>query len=278
MISPKFNMSAPSARLAAAPGKVIKQVAMCRLLLISLLALLLGACVKPDYNLPAALPIDQGSRQAAAVASERLETTLGEDGDFNPGDLVRISFPYMPTLDAEQRVQPSGMISPPLLAPIQTRGLTAAALQQQLEKSYRNKLRHPHVAVALVEYNRKPEPPEFFVLGEVIAPGPKEYRGGMTLIEALARAGGANRTANLSKVVVMEPERNQLTARMVDYRAMLSGKAGPDGRVVPVLSPGAIVIVPPTNLTLTADRAQQIRSIVGFSGLSSAFLIRDVLK
>jgi hypothetical protein len=65
---------------------------------------------------------------------------------------------------------------------------------------------------------------------------------------------------------------------MVDYRAMLSGKAGPDGRLVPVLSPGAIVIVPPTNLTLTADRAQQIRSIVGFSGLSSAFLIRDVLK
>jgi protein involved in polysaccharide export with SLBB domain len=251
---------------------------MCRLLLICLVALLLGACVKPDYNLPAALPIDQPSREAAAVASERLETTLGQDGDFNPGDLVRISFPYMPTLDAEQRVQPSGMISPPLLAPIQTRGLTAAALQAQLEKSYRSKLRHPHVAVALVEYNRKPTPPEFFVLGEVIAPGPKEYRGGMTLIEALARAGGANRTANLSKVVVMEPEGNQLTARMVDYRAMLSGKAGPDGRVVPVLSPGAIVIVPPTNLSLTADRAQQIRSIVGFSGLSSAFLIRDVLK
>jgi hypothetical protein len=48
--------------------------------------------------------------------------------------------------------------------------------------------------------------------------------------------------------------------------------------VVPVLSPNAIVIVPPTNLTLTADRAQQIRSIVGFSGLSSALLIRDIVK
>jgi polysaccharide export outer membrane protein len=184
----------------------------------------------------------------------------------------------MPTLDAEQRVQPSGFISPPLLAPIQTRGLTAAALQQQLQKSYRGKLRHPHVAVALVEYNRKPSPPEFFVLGEVIAPGPKEYRAGMTLMEALARAGGANRTANLSKVVVIEPEGDQLAARMVDFSAILTGKAGPEGRVVPVLSPNAIVIVPPTNLTLTADRAQQIRSIVGFSGLSSALLIRDIVK
>ena len=251
---------------------------MCRLLLISILALLIGACAKVDYNLPATLPIDQSSREAAALASERLETRLGDEGDFNPGDLVRISFPYMPTLDAEQRVQPSGHISPPLLAPVQTRGLTAGTLQQQLEKAYRGKLRHPHVAVALVEYNRKPAPPEFFVLGEVIAPGPKEYRDGMTLMEALARAGGANRSANLAKVVVMEPEGDQLAARMVDLRAVLSGRTGPDGRVVPVLAPNAIVIVPPTSLALTADRAQQIRSIVGFSGLSSAFLIRDILK
>jgi polysaccharide export outer membrane protein len=183
----------------------------------------------------------------------------------------------MPTLDAEQRVQPSGFISPPLLAPIQTRGLTAGTLQQRLQQAYKSKLRHPHVAISLVEYNRKPAPPEFFVLGEVIAPGPKEYREGMTLMEALARAGGANRSANLSKVVVLEPEGDQLVARMVDYQALLTGR-GTGPRVVPVLAPNAIVIVPPTSLTLTADRARQIQSIVGFSGLSSAFLIRDVIK
>jgi len=253
-------------------------VALGRLLLIFLLAAVLGGCAKVDYNLPAALPIDQPSRAAAQAATERLEIKLGEDGDFQPGDLVRISFPYMPTLDAEQRVQPSGFISPPLLAPVQTRGLSAGSLQQQLQQAYKSKLRHPQVAIALVEYNRRPAPPEFFVLGEVTAPGPKEYRPGLTLIEALARAGGPNRAANLSKIVVLEPEGDQLAARMVDYRAMLSGRAGPDGRIVPVLAPGAIVIVPPTSLTLTADRARQIQSIVGFSGFSSAFLIRDLIK
>jgi protein involved in polysaccharide export with SLBB domain len=250
---------------------------MCRLLLIVLLAALLGGCAKVNYDLPATIQIDQPSRQAAQAASVRLETNLGADGDFQPGDLVRISFPYMPTLDAEQRVQPSGFISPPLLAPIQTRGLTAGTLQQRLQQAYKSKLRHPHVAISLVEYNRKPAPPEFFVLGEVIAPGPKEYREGMTLMEALARAGGANRSANLSKVVVLEPEGDQLVARMVDYQALLTGR-GTGPRVVPVLAPNAIVIVPPTSLTLTADRARQIQSIVGFSGLSSAFLIRDVIK
>jgi protein involved in polysaccharide export with SLBB domain len=255
--------------------KVI-QVASFRLLLMSMLALLAGACTRLDYSLPATIQIDQSSRQAAQVASQRLEASLADNGDFHPGDLVRISFPFLPTLDAEQRVQPSGFISPPLLAPIQTDGLTAAALQQRLQQAYKGKLRHPHVAVALVEYNRKPAPPEFFVLGEVVTPGPKEYRDGLTLVEALARAGGANRSANLSKVVVMEPEGTQLVARMVDVEALLTRK-GPGARMVPVIAPNAIVIVPPTNLTLTADRARQIQSIVGFSGLSSAFLIRDLI-
>jgi protein involved in polysaccharide export with SLBB domain len=251
---------------------------MYRLLLISLLTILLGACAKPDHALPGAMEIDQTSLQAAEVATQRLEAALGEDGDFRPGDLVRISFPYMPTLDAEQRVQPSGFISPPLLSPVQTEGLTAAALQQQLERAYKGKLRHPHVAVALVEYNRKPALPEFFVLGEVISPGPKEYRHGLTLMEALARAGGANRSANLSKVVVVEPEGQQMVARMIDYRALLSGGGAPGSRVVPVISPNAVIIVPPTNLALTADRAKQIQSIVGFSGFSSAFLIRNIVN
>jgi polysaccharide export outer membrane protein len=251
---------------------------MTRLLLIWTLALLIGGCASPGYNLPATLEIDQSSRHAAEAATEQLEISLADEGDFRPGDLVRISFPYMPSLDAEQRVQPSGFISPPLLAPIQTSGLSAAALQGRLEQAYRGKLRHPHVAIALVEYNRKPTPPEFFVLGEVLAPGPKEYRNGLTLMEALARAGGTNRSANLAKVVVVEPEGQQMVARMVDYRALLSGSAVPGPRVMPVIAPNAIIIVPPTNLALTADRAKQIRSIVGFSGLSLAFLVRDVVK
>ena len=228
----------------------------------------LGACAKADYSPAATMAVDRPSADAAQAASRRLTEAMGANGDFQAGDLVRISFPYMPTLDTEQRVQPSGLISPPLLAPIQTRGLTAADLQRRLEADYVGKLHRPHVAVALVEYNRKPAPPEFFVLGEVIAPGPKEYREGLTLMEALARAGGANRSANLRKVVVIEPAGDTLATRMVDFQGLLAGRSD----VVPVLSPNAVVIVPPTSLALTSSRAQQIRSIVGFSGLQGLAL------
>lgn len=254
-------------------------MAFLRLLLLSLLLPpMLGACAKVDYDLPMALDIDQPSTEAAMLANKRIEEAIAAKGDFQAGDLVRISFPYMPTLDAEQRVSPSGFISPPLLPPVQTRGITAGALQQQLEAAYRGKLKHPHVAVSLVEYNRKPAPPEFFVLGEVVAPGVKEYRDGLTLMEAIARAGGANRSANLKKVVVIEPNGTQLAARMVDFDNLLTGKGDPAARVVPVIGPNAVVIVPPTSLALTADRAQQIRSIVGFGGLHAGFPIGDILK
>ncbi len=253
-------------------------MAFLRLLFPVLLAALLGGCMaKLNYDLPAAMEIDRPSAGAAQLASKRLEEALGANGDFQPGDLVRISFPYMPTLDSEQRVQPTGFISPPLLQPLQTRGLTASALQQKLAASYKSKLRHPHVAVALVEYNRKPTPPEFFVLGEVIAPGPKEYREGLTLVEALARAGGANRTANLRKVVVLEPAGDRIAASMVDFDHLLSGRGG-GARVVPVIGPNAIVIVPPTNLALSVDRSQQIRSIIGFSGLHVGLPIGEIFK
>jgi protein involved in polysaccharide export with SLBB domain len=253
-------------------------VALLRLLFPILVAALLGGCMaKLPYDLPATMEIDQGSAGAAQLASKRLEEALGANGDFRPGDLVRISFPYMPTLDSEQRVQPSGFISPPLLSPLQTKGLTAGTLQQRLAESYKSKLRHPHVAVALVEYNRKPTPPEFFVLGEVIAPGPKEYRDGLTLMEAIARAGGANRTANLKKVVVVEPDGDRLVANMVDFESLLTGRGG-GTRIVPVIGPNSIVIVPPTNLSLSVDRSQQIRSIIGFSGLHVGLPIGEIFK
>ena len=239
-----------------------------KLLFLAFTLTVLGACASVDYDMPATLAVDGPGGDAAELASRRLTEAMGADGDFQTGDLVRISYPYMPALDTEQRVQPSGLISPPLLPPIQTRGLTAADLQRRLEADYVGKLHRPYVAVSLVEYNRKPAVPEFFVLGEVIAPGPKEYREGLTLMEALARAGGANRSANLKKVVVIEPNGETLNTRMIDFQGLLAGRSN----VVPVLSPNAVVIVPPTSLALTASRAQQIRSIVGFSGLQGLAL------
>lgn len=230
-----------------------------------LIALPLAACAGPVRYAPAPeVPITAGSVDLAREASRMVEDRLNQDGDFHPGDLVRLTFPYTPQLNTDQRVQLSGAISPPLLAPLSIRGLSTAALQTRLQSLYRAKLARPDVSVALLEYNRPPPPPEIFVLGEVVKPGNFPYRDGTTPFEGLARAGGGNRDADLTRVVMLTPVGDRLEARMLDLSATLHGST----RAIDVLPPYTILMVPPTGLARDADRSRQIRQIIGFNGFN----------
>lgn len=229
-----------------------------------LLAIAAG-CAGPVRYAPApSIPLTAGSFDVARDANRMVEAALAIDGDFHPGDLVRLSFPYLPGLTSDQRVQLTGMISPPLLAPVQTRGLTAGQLQAQLSRAYRGKLERPELSVAVLEYNRPPPPPEIFVIGEVAKPGNFPYRQGTTPFEGLARAGGGNRDADLSRVVLLTPIGGQLRAQMIDLSATLEGSRRP----IDFLAPYTIVIVPPTGIARDVDRARQIRQIIGFNGVN----------
>lgn len=236
-------------------------------------ALALAACAGPVKYAPRPeIALNPQSLALARDVSRKVEDRLALDGDFHPNDLVRLSFPYQPLLTADQRVQMSGFISPPLLPPVQTRGLTAAALQARLQALYRAKLERPEVSVAVIEYNRPPPVPEIFVVGEVARPGAYPYRDGTTPFEGLGRAGGAGRDADLARVVLMAPAGDHLEARLIDLSAVLHGSAAS----LDYLPPFAILIVPPRGLARDADRGRQIRQIIGFNGFtfgSSATII-----
>jgi polysaccharide export outer membrane protein len=235
------------------------------ILLLSITAATLTACAGPVRYAPApAVPLTTGSLDLARDASRMVEARLDQDGDFHAGDLVRLTFPYTPQLNSDQRVQLSGAISPPLLAPVEIRGLTAAQLQARLQALYRPKLARPDVSVAVLEYNRPPPPQEIFVLGEVAKPGNFPYRDGTTPFEGIARAGGGNRDADLSRVVALTPIGNQLVARMLDLSATLNGST----RAIDFLPPYTILIVPPTGIARDVDRSRQIRAIIGFNGIN----------
>lgn len=228
------------------------------------LLLALAGCAPPLRYAPAPeIPLTAGSLDLAREANRVIEARLNQDGDFHPGDLVRLAFPYAPQLTTDQRVQLGGTISPPLLAPVTVRGLTATQLQAQLKAAYRSKLARPEVSVAVLEYNRPP-PPEIFVLGEVMKPGNFPYRDGTTPFEGIARAGGGNRDADLSRVVALTPVGNTLVARMLDLTQTLEGSARP----IDYLPPYTILMVPPTRIARNVDRSRQIRQIIGFNGIN----------
>ncbi|MEH3037579.1 MAG: SLBB domain-containing protein [Sphingomonas adhaesiva] len=249
---------------------------MRRLLPCSLLlapALALAACAGPVRYAPAPqVALTAPSLDLARAASRMVEARLDQDGDFHAGDLVRLTFPYTPALNTDQRVALSGAISPPLLDPLPIRGLTTAMLQTRLRAAYAAKLARPEVSVALLEYNRPPPPQEIFVLGEVAKPGNFPYRDGTTPFEGIARAGGGNRDADLSRVVALTPIGDRLEARMLDLSATLHGATTP----VDFLPPYTVLIVPPTAIARDVDRARQIRQIIGFNGVNIGSAIQIV--
>ena len=229
------------------------------------LALAAAGCAPPLRYAPAPeVALTDDSLDLARQASRMVEARLDQDGDFHAGDLVRLAFPYTPQLTTDQRVALGGTISPPLLQPITVRGLTATQLQAQLKVAYRAKLARPEVSVSVLEYNRPPPPQEIFVLGEVMKPGNFPYRDGTTPFEGIARAGGGNRDADLSRVVALTPVGNTMVARMIDLRQTLEGSRQP----IDFLPPYTILMVPPTRIARDVDRSRQIRQIIGFNGIN----------
>jgi polysaccharide biosynthesis/export protein len=105
---------------------------------------------------------------------------------LGPGDQVRIITFGEETLTGEFRVNDSGNIALPLVGPVHAEGLTSAGLEASVGSALRRgKLVHnPSVAVEVIAYR------PIYVLGEVNKPGQFAYQPGMTVVTAVAVAGG----------------------------------------------------------------------------------------
>jgi polysaccharide export outer membrane protein len=81
---------------------------------------------------------------------------------------------------------------------------------------------------------------KFFVLGEVAHPGSFPARGRVSVMQALALAGGPTEFADRGSIVVIRPGPDGKDARYnVNYREVVSGKAP-----AIELAPGDTVYVP----------------------------------
>ncbi len=105
---------------------------------------------------------------------------------LGPGDQVRVITFGEQTLTGEFRISDGGTIAIPLLGPVQANGLTTRQLEVKIatELKTRNLFRDPSVSVEVIAYR------PIFVLGEVNKPGQYPYQPGMTLLTAVAIAGG----------------------------------------------------------------------------------------
>lgn len=105
---------------------------------------------------------------------------------LGPGDAVRLIVFGEEQLTGEFRVNDSGVIAVPLLGSIRATGLSPAELETSVGSALKrgNLLRNPAVSAEVTAYR------PIFVLGEVNRPGQYPYAPGMTVVSAVAVAGG----------------------------------------------------------------------------------------
>ena len=115
-----------------------------------------------------------------------LETSDAMTYRLGAGDQIRIITYDEPQLTNTFSVGAKGKIDFPLLGPLdvagQTTGELASTISTQLQQG--KIMVHPSVSVEVLQYR------PIFVLGEVTHPGQYPYQPGMTLLSAVALAGG----------------------------------------------------------------------------------------
>jgi protein involved in polysaccharide export with SLBB domain len=103
-------------------------------------------------------------------------------------------------LNGEITVGKKLRISNPLIGEVDAAGRTVPQFTTQLTEQLRNGyVRDPIVSVEIAQYR------PFFILGEVNRPGAYPYSPGMTVMGAVATAGGFTYRANSRRVFVQRP-------------------------------------------------------------------------
>ncbi len=131
--------------------------------------------------------------------TRRLQSTEGYEYYLEIGDVLEIEVWRVPDLTSEVTVRPDGRISLPIVGDITVAGMTLTQLRDILAKKFSDYVWNPQVSIAISQFGGR----KFVVLGEVRGPGVYRFQQDISLIEALALAGGFSDRAKMGRVMII---------------------------------------------------------------------------
>ncbi|MBS0546418.1 MAG: polysaccharide export protein [Proteobacteria bacterium] len=182
----------------------LRSIAACGIMV---LALALGACGDGDRTPIVPDPSAAGASDTSMMQLSPTRNGLGDSAvstarstanyKLGPNDHTRIIVYGQPTLTGEYALDGNGVLSFPLIGNVQASGMTPTELQHtiaaKLDPDY---LHNPSVSVEVS--TRRP----FYVIGEVQKPGSYPFVTDMTVLNAIATAGGQTYRANMGNFYV----------------------------------------------------------------------------
>lgn len=195
-------------------------------ILSSLSVIDLGAQVPAQTAKPA-----QPGAPTGAVAAIPAEYTIG------PEDVLGVVFWREPDLSGDVTVRPDGKITLPVIGEMVASGRKPEVLQAEIAAAASKYISAVNVVVIVRTINSR----KIFVTGRVTSPGSFPLMQPLTVMQAIALAGGLTDFADPKGITILRVENGKSRTVPFNYQDVARGRSL-DQNVV--LQPGDTVVVP----------------------------------
>lgn len=170
-----------------------------------------------------AAPVAPQDTDAAGQSLAVPVMAIAKDYRVGPNDLLDIEVMDLDNMKRTVRVNAAGAISLPLIGSVAAIGLTAQQLEARIAARYSEKyLQNPQVSVFIKEFTTE----RITVDGAVIKPGIYPLTGQITLLRALALAGGFGPIADSNEVMLFRVnEKGERQMAVFDVDNIRAGKS-----------------------------------------------------
>ena len=157
---------------------------------------------------------------------------------LGPGDVIEVRLYNEPELSGTHQISDNGTVRLPLIGAMAAAGRTPDELAFQIGAAYNERyLKDADVSLFVKEHTSR----KVYVLGQVAKPGPYPFGGRMTIIDAVALAGGTTKLADANGTLVTRDNGGKQLRVVVRVGSIGQGTE-PDVE----LQPGDIIFVPET--------------------------------
>jgi polysaccharide biosynthesis/export protein len=161
-----------------------------------------------------------GSEKPSGVTNRRSIAQSDADYVIGPEDVLAINVWREPEISRTEPVRPDGKISLPLIGDLEASGLTPLKLRNIVAEKLKTYMTDPEVVVVVQEVRSQ----SFSIVGEVMKPGSYLLAKPVTVLDAIALAGGFQEFAKVRKIYVLRrmPDGSRTTLPF-DYKAVIKG-------------------------------------------------------
>ncbi len=182
---------------------------------------------------------DQEVVRKVALSFASLSDPESKSYKIGPRDVLEVTVFKAPELSKTVQVSEAGTINFPLIGELEAAGKSAREVEQEMTRRLGSKyLQNPQLSVLVKDYFSQ----RITMEGAVKKPGVYPIAGGLSLLQAMAQAGGFDESASQTVVLFRQVNGKRMAGRYDVSRI----REGEDEDVQ--LQAGDVIIVPTSNL------------------------------